>query len=167
MILAHSFTPGGPDVEFLILAFALFALAIVFFFQKTAKRQVPFILLVLAVALTAGAFAVGGSAPKSVSGAGISVSITSPEDGAKVDAGKPVALAIDLQGGRLVTGSSSDPKSGHFHVYVDGTLVDMPATATPDVNLTPGKHVVTVEFTDAAHASFSPRILDEVKLTAR
>ncbi|MEA2447222.1 MAG: hypothetical protein QOK47_859 [Actinomycetota bacterium] len=166
MILAHSFTPGGPDIEFLVLAFALFALAIVMFFQKTAKRSVPFVLLVVAIALTAGAFTVGGSTP-TVSGAGISVKITSPAEGATVPADKTITLDVALTGGTLVSGASTDPKAGHFHVYVDRELVSMPTNATPTVKLEPGSHVVSVEFTTAAHASYSPRILDEVTVEAK
>jgi hypothetical protein len=165
MILAHSFTPGGPDIEFLVLAFAMLSLAIVFFFQKSVKRQVPVVLIIVAIALVAGAFTINTT--PTVSGAGIKVAIASPPDGTKVEAGKPVKLQIDLTGGKIVTGASSDPKAGHFHVYVDRQLVDMPTSATPDVTLSEGSHTVTVEFTNAQHASFSPRILDEIVLVAR
>ena len=165
MILAHSLTPGGPDIEFLVLAFAMLSLAIVFFFQKSVKRQVPFILLIVAIALVAGAFTINTTTP--VSGAGIKVAIASPPDGAKVEAGKPIKLQVDVTGGKIVSGPSSDPTAGHFHVFVDRQLVDMPTTTTPEVRLSEGSHTVTVEFTDAQHASFSPRILDEIALVAR
>jgi hypothetical protein len=165
MILAHSFGTGGPDVEFLVLAFALVILAIVLFIQKTAKPAVPVILLVVAIGFGIGAFAIGGS-PASVSSAGISVAIESPEDGDTVVAGEPVKLDIKLTGGKIVTGASNDPKAGHFHLYVDGEVVGMPTTNTPDVRLEEGTHTVTIEFTDANHAPLSPRVLDEVDLTA-
>lgn len=163
MILAHSFTPGGPDVEFLVLAFALFALAIVMFFQKAAKRSVPFVLLIAAIGLTAGAFTISGS----VSGAGISVKIVSPKEGEAVPAGEAIELNVTLTGGKLVAGASSDPKAGHYHVYVDQRLVSMPTSATPDVKLKLGTHTIAVEFTTAQHAPFSPRIIDEVSVEAK
>jgi uncharacterized cupredoxin-like copper-binding protein len=168
MILAHTFTPGGPDIEFLVLAFALLSLAIVLFFQKTAKRQVPFILLVASLAMGAGAFAVGGSAPDAGSGAGITVNITNPSDGAQVPAGKPISLEVDLNGGTIVAETSStDPSAGHYHVFVDRELVDMPTSDTPTVRLEPGEHEVAVEFTDTSHAQFSPRIIDTVTVVAK
>jgi hypothetical protein len=165
MILAHTFGAGGPDVEFLVLAFALVILAIVLFIQKTAKPAVPVVLLVVAVGFGIGAFAVGGS-PASVSSEGISVAIEAPEDGATVAAGEPVKLNIKLTGGTIVTGASEDPNAGHFHLYVDGEIIEMPTTNTPDVELDEGTHTVTIEFTDAQHAPLSPRVLDEVELTA-
>lgn len=57
-IIAHGAAPGaGPDPEFLIFGAGLVVLAIVFFFQKEVKPQVSLVLLAMAAALFAGAFA--------------------------------------------------------------------------------------------------------------
>lgn len=163
MILAHSFTPGGPDIEFLSLAFAMLALAIVLFTQKSVKRSVPVVLVILAIGLVAGAF----SFTSTVSSAGISVKILSPKDGATVPANKPVKLDVMLTGGVLVPGTSTDPKAGHFHIFVDQRLISMQSSSTPQVKLSPGRHTVDVEFTNAKHISFSPRVVAGVTLVAK
>ncbi len=56
METAHGLTPGGPDIEMLLLSVALLLLAIVFFVQKSVKPQVPVFLLLASVALGVGAF---------------------------------------------------------------------------------------------------------------
>ncbi|MEA2499459.1 MAG: hypothetical protein QOH26_1864 [Actinomycetota bacterium] len=167
MILAHSIGTSGPDIEFLMLAVALVVLAVVLFVQKTAKPFVPVLLLVGAIGFSAGAFAVGGSPTTAGSGKGITVVIKAPDDGDVVPAGKSFKVEVKLTGASIVTGVTNGPSEGHFHVYVDGDLVAMPATITPDVTLQKGRHTVTVEFTDSNHAPFSPRILDEVELIAK
>ena len=150
-----------------LLAVALVVLAVVFFVQKTVKPFVPVLLLVAAIGFGVGAFALKGDPTSAGSGEGITVTIERPKDGDVVKAGDAFRLDVALTGASIVTGPSNDPNKGHFHVYVDGELVDMPSTMTPDVNLQKGTHTVTVEFTDANHAPFSPRILDEVELQAR
>ena len=164
MISAHSVTPGGPDIEFMVLAVAMFVFAIVLFFQKTAKRSVPVILIIMSMGMFAGAFALSGSP---VSSAGIKVAIRSPRQGEVVPANEPFRLDIALSGARLVRNTTSDPKAGHFHVFVDEELVDMPSSKTPDVTLDAGEHTIAVEFTRADHTSFSPRIIEKVEVTAR
>lgn len=61
MLLVHTFGATGPDVEILLLAAAMFVLGVIFFFQKTVKPMVSVVLVVMALAATAGAFALGGS----------------------------------------------------------------------------------------------------------
>ena len=57
-MFAHSFTPGGPDIEMLFLAVALLVLGVVFFFQKNVKPQVPVVLVLISLALGVGAFTI-------------------------------------------------------------------------------------------------------------
>ena len=167
MILAHTLGASGPDIEFLMLAVALVVLSIVFFVQKTTKAFVPVLLLVAAIGFGVGAFALKGNPTSAGSGKGITVAIEDPKEGDVVKAGEDLKLDVNLTGASIVTGPSADPNEGHFHIYVDGELIGMPTTMTPEVNLQKGTHTVTVEFTDANHAPFSPRILDEVELQAR
>jgi hypothetical protein len=52
------------------------------------------------------------------------------------------------------------PDTGHIHVSIDGMIrsfysgVDYDAT-----DLTPGRHLLTVEFVAADHGPFNPRVL--------
>ena len=61
MILAHTLGAGGPDLEMIVLAGALAILGIVFFFQSAVKPVISVVLLIAAVGLGAGAFALGAS----------------------------------------------------------------------------------------------------------
>ena len=58
ILLAHGAeTATGPNPEFLIFGAGLVVLSIIFFFQKNVKPQVSLVLLAVAAALFAGAFA--------------------------------------------------------------------------------------------------------------
>jgi hypothetical protein len=169
MILAHTFGTGGPDVELLLVAVALLAMSVVFFFSKTTKPMVPVVLMLGAIALGAGAFAVGGSQGRTgtVSAPDVTVEIVSPADGDDVPASRPIELEVSIEGGELTSDpQATDPTRGHLHVFVDGELIAMPATSTPEVELEPGDHDIAVEFTGADHRSFSPKIIDEVTVAA-
>jgi hypothetical protein len=165
LLLAHSITPGGPEIEVLVLAGALAYLGVYLFVKRATKPYVSVVLMVLALALGVGSFAVGRSAAISTSAA---VLIRAPRDGQVVEARTPVELRAEVRGGRLVASTQAqDDNVGHLHVYVDEELVAMPTSDTYELELPPGRHTVTVEFTRADHASYTPRVTDEVSLTAR
>lgn len=164
MFLAHTITPGGPETEYLILAGALLILGVVFFAMKNVKPIVPVILIVGAVAVGAGAFAFRSDG---AAGTGVELSLISPHSGETVDAGEPVQLQVELQGGAMAGQESDGEVPGHLHVFVDGETVDMPTSLTPVVKLPPGKHELAVEFVDSSHVSFSPPIRAQVQLKAR
>jgi hypothetical protein len=173
--LAHTLGAGGPDIEMLLLAVALLFLGVTFFVQKTTKPAVPVVLLVGALGVGAGAFALGGSAgdhsdSAGVVGApeGISIRITAPTDSDTVPAGESVEVTVELTGADLTDATTSeDPTEGHLHIFVDGTVISMPSTTTNEVELDRGDHTITVEFTTADHRSFDPRIQDEINVTAQ
>jgi hypothetical protein len=174
MVLAHTLGAGGPEIELLLLAVALLFLGVTFFVQKTTKPAVPVVLLVGALAVGAGSFAVGGSdehtgtegttaAPE-----GLGVTITSPADGDTVPAGEPVVVEVEVTGGELTSDTESeDPTQGHLHIFVDGSVISMPSTTTNEVELEPGDRTIAVEFTTADHRSFEPPIQDEIDVTAQ
>lgn len=172
--LAHTFGTGGPDVELLLLAVALLFLGVTFFIQKTTKPAVPVVLLVAALGVGGGAFAVG-AATGSGDGNGtlqapgeLAVSIVSPSEGSTVPARETLDLVVNVVGGELTSATESeDPTQGHLHIFVDGTLTSMPTTTTQKIRLEPGEHTLGVEFTTADHRSFEPRIMDEVAVTAQ
>jgi len=170
--LAHSLTPGGPDIEVLLIAVALLGLGIALFMQKSTKPYVPVVLLVLAMAVGAGAFAIGANSTAVPGGtipapSGLSVTIESPADGAAVPANEPFDVEAKVMGGQVSAATqSTDPRVGHLHVFVDNQLISMPTSTTQQLKLDPGQHTIVVEFTAADHRSYKPRITDSIKVTA-
>jgi hypothetical protein len=165
MLLAHSFTPGGPEIEVLLLAGALLYLGVYLFLRRAAKPIVSVGLVVVALAVGLGSFAIGGSSSASTN---VTIDITSPDEGAVVPANKPVEVVTSVRGGRLVSSTDAQGSDvGHLHIYVDEALTAMPTTTTYTVKLDPGRHTLTVEFTRADHQSFTPQVTDEVEVTAR
>ena len=169
LVLAHSFGESGPDIELFLFGVACLVLAIVFFFQKNVKPQVPPALVVLAGLLMTAAVVSGGdeAPPPSARPKGLAVEITSPADDAVVEAGEKVEIEVEIAGGTLVQETESDdPTAGHLHIFVDGALFSMPTSDSPTVEFEPGAHELTVEFTKADHGSFEPRVLDEIEIEA-
>jgi hypothetical protein len=172
MLLAHTFGATGPDVEFLVLAAAMFVLGVVFFFQETVKPMVSVVLLVLAFAATAGAFSMGGDGSDVDDGTPVAstatIRIVSPADGDEVPSGELLPIEVAVDGGEITTDmATDDPTMGHLHVFVDGQLVAMPRGDAAEVEFPePGTYELTVEFTRADHRSFDPKVLSTVEVTA-
>jgi len=86
--------------------------------------------------------------------------ILSPKNGQAVH-GSTVDLKVSLTGAKLVAVSSTNlvPNEGHLHVSVDDTLISMTSGLQQTIpNLTPGTHLVTVEFVANDHFPFDPRV---------
>jgi hypothetical protein len=173
MLVAHTLGQGGPEIEFLILAAACLGLGIFFFFQKNVKPQASVVLLVVAIALSVGAFAFKSDSTDDgdIGSSPVKVIIAEPADGATVPADEALTLSVELDGGELVDEQSgTDPTKGHLHIYVDGQLTSMPSVAQPRITpdwLPAGEHEITVEFTRADHRSFNPRVTAVINVTAR
>ena len=99
------------------------------------------------------------------SGGDVSVSIESPQADDVVPAGEPIVVGTDLAGAEL--GVATSEGVGHLHVRVDDGAMQMIDSETTEVTLSPGKHVITVEYTDEAHESFDPPVKDSVEVRAR
>ena len=85
----------------------------------------------------------------------------SPKQG-EVIHGSTAELNVKLTGGEIVQQTSTDlqPDQGHLHVIVDDHLVTMTAsTETQLTDLTPGTHILQVEFVANDHAPFDPRVI--------
>lgn len=164
---AHTVGSGGPEIELLILAGAMLVLGVVFFFQKSVKPIVSLVLVLGAFAVSGGAFVFTSDDSTEAATIQATISIVDPIEGATVPANESFPVEIDLQGGTLTAENRADDATeGHLHVYVDGELISMPATDAPEVELEPGPHEITIEFTQADHRSYEPRILDSVEVTA-
>lgn len=162
MTLAHAVGSSGPHPEFLVVAGALLLLGILFYIQKAVKPVISVVLVVVAVALGTGAFFFDGESAAE----GRSIAITEPKPGDTVPANKPITLEVAVNGGQLA--AETDAKNaGHLHIFVDGTLVDMPSTAQPEVEFKRGRHLLAVEYVDAEHRSFNPQVIDEIEVEAR
>jgi hypothetical protein len=93
----------------------------------------------------------------------------SPTDG-QVIHGSTLHIAVDLAGARIVKATSTDvvPTEGHLHVYLDGEIVGMNFGLTDTVgNVTPGIHVLQVEFVASDHLPFDPRVIAQTTFEAK
>ena len=89
------------------------------------------------------------------------LTIANPTNGQRV-VGDRVQLEVELRGATIVDQTSTDlqPDEGHLHVMLDGELVSMTSgTSQRLTGLTPGEHLLQVEFVANDHAPFDPRVL--------
>ncbi len=92
------------------------------------------------------------------------LTIESPSQNQAVT-GTETALDVKLDGAKVVPQTSTDlrPDEGHLHVILDGELVSMTSgTESELTGLTPGQHLLKVEFVANDHAPFDPRIIAAV-----
>jgi hypothetical protein len=142
--------------------------------RRTRPRPRP-LLVALAVA---GAVALAGcaggedGAPSTSSPATVAadrpsspakLTIEAPRNGQTVRQQRP-ELRIGLEGARIVDQTSTriQGDEGHLHLHVDGQLVTMNYGLRERLpQLSPGQHVVQVEFVAADHVPFEPRVLTQ------
>jgi hypothetical protein len=94
------------------------------------------------------------------------LTIVTPRNGQTVKEGAELRLGLD--GARIVNQTTTriQGDEGHIHLLVDGKLVNMNYGLRQRLpQLTPGQHVVQVEFVAADHAPFDPRILTQAAFT--
>jgi hypothetical protein len=85
----------------------------------------------------------------------------------ETETGTTMEVLVDLDGGRIVQGSTTDlsPNTGHIHVFVDGAIVSMTFGEDQEIpigDLAPGPHRLQAEFVAADHAPFAPRVTTSV-----
>jgi hypothetical protein len=79
-------------------------------------------------------------------------------------------VRLDLTGAKIVSQTTTRlrPDQGHIHLLVDGKLVTMNYGLNERLpSLTPGQHLVQVEFVAADHAPFEPRVLTQAAFTVK
>jgi hypothetical protein len=94
--------------------------------------------------------------------------IDSPTPGQTVSTAG-VTVKMSLVGGRIVPSGSRDlkPDEGHVHLVVDGETITLTGGLTvPTGKLTPGAHLIQVEFAASDHGPFNPRVIQQVTVTA-
>jgi hypothetical protein len=94
------------------------------------------------------------------------LTIMTPRNGQTVKEGAELRLGLD--NARIINQTTTriQGDEGHIHLLVDGKLVNMNYGLRQRLpELTPGQHVVQVEFVAADHAPFEPRILTQAAFT--
>jgi Family of unknown function (DUF6130) len=89
------------------------------------------------------------------------LSILSPTNG-QVVRGSTVEMKVSLKDAKIVPATSTDmvPDEGHLHVILDDQLISMTGDTTQLLaTLTPGQHLLKVEFVASDHAPFDPRVI--------
>jgi hypothetical protein len=92
------------------------------------------------------------------------LSIVTPTNGQVVH-GTTVQMKVSLKGAKIVPATSATvvPDEGHLHVILDDQLISMTGSTTQLLsNLTPGQHLLKVEFVASDHAPFDPRVIAAV-----
>jgi hypothetical protein len=104
---------------------------------------------------------------------GAMVYIISPKDGEEVSS--PVKVLFGLSGMGVAPAGVDKANTGHHHLIIDGGD-EMPAKGMPmgtnvkhfgggqteaEIELTPGKHTLQLEFGDKNHVPFDPPLVSE------
>jgi len=87
-----------------------------------------------------------------------------PKDGQVVH-GSTVDVKVDLENAKIVIPTTTDiqPDEGHLHILIDDRLLTMTASLDQKVpGVSPGQHLLKVEFVAGNHLPFDPPVLDEV-----
>jgi hypothetical protein len=95
------------------------------------------------------------------------LTIVTPRNGQTVHQDRP-EVRLDLTGAKIVKQTTTRIRGdeGHIHLIVDGKLVNMNYGLSQRLpGLTPGQHVLQVEFVAADHSPFEPRVLTQAAFT--
>lgn len=140
--------------------------------MKAWRIHAALVAMLVTLALTACGGDSGGDAPSSSGSATPSASadrpsspaelkIIAPANGAIVE-GTTAEMKVSLKHAELVPATTTNivPDEGHLHVILDDQLISMTGDTTQLLaNLTPGQHLLKVEFVASDHAPFDPRVI--------
>jgi hypothetical protein len=134
------------------------------------RRARAAVLLAAALALVACSGGDGGSAQPAATTVAAArpsspakLTIETPRNGQTVHQDRP-EVRLNLVGAKIVSQTTTHIQGdeGHIHLIVDGKLVNMNYGLSQRLpQLTPGQHVLQVEFVAADHAPFEPRVLTQ------
>jgi hypothetical protein len=132
--------------------------------RRGAMASVAIVLL--ASACSKGAAQAGSTTHRSRPSSTAHIAVVSPKNG-QVFHGSSVDIpvTVELTGATIVPATTANirPDQGHIHVYLDNQIATMNFSLTGDVpNVTPGLHVLKVEFVASDHQPFDPRVIEQV-----
>ncbi len=141
---------------------------------RAGRAAAAALLAVVALGLAACSSANGGSAQPAARtvvadrpSSPAKLVIESPRNGQTVRQGRP-EVRLELTGAKIVNQTTTriQGDEGHIHLLVDGKLVTMNYGLRQRLpTLTPGQHVLQVEFVAADHSPFDPRVLTQSAFT--
>jgi hypothetical protein len=144
--------------------------------QPNPTRTTRLALAALAVVLLGACSSAGGSnstlAPTTAAARPAStakLTILTPRNGQTLSR-QASEVRLNLLGAKIVSHTTTRirPDQGHIHLLVDGKLVAMNYGLNERLpKLSPGQHLVQVEFVAADHAPFEPRVLTQAAFTVR
>jgi hypothetical protein len=141
--------------------------------RRRSAAPIPFVVAIVAAVLSAcsSQASPGSSTPSSAPSPRPSstaeLSIVKPTNGEVVHS-STVHVAISLQHATVVPATTTNirPDQGHLHVYLDSQLVSMNYQVDETLpNVSPGQHLLRVEFVASDHAPFDPRVFQQVTFT--
>ncbi|MDP9226521.1 MAG: DUF4399 domain-containing protein [Actinomycetota bacterium] len=131
---------------------------------------------ILVTAVMAAACGARGAKPSTPSAAAsvrpsspARISILSPHNGQTIRS-RSLPIHLSLKNARIVkpTTSNINPRKGHIHVSLDGSIVSMNYGLKDTIhNLSPGTHTLRVEFVASDHLPFNPRVFQEVAFVVK
>ena len=143
----------------------------------TARKTPRSVLAVLAILALAGAACSSGggsTSPTTPTGTPTStgprpsspavLTILTPTNGQVVH-GTTVELKVKLEHAKVVPATTTHiiPTQGHLHVILDDQLISMNFSTSQLISdLTPGQHLLKVEFVASDHLPWNPRIIAAV-----
>jgi hypothetical protein len=97
------------------------------------------------------------------------LSIVEPTNGEVVHS-STVHVVISLKHATIVPATTTNirPDQGHLHLYLDGQIVSMNYQVDATLpNVSPGQHLLRVEFVASDHAPFDPRVFTQLTFTVQ
>lgn len=92
-----------------------------------------------------------------------------PQPGQSVSA-TDATVRLELTGARIIPQASTNlrPDEGHIHLKLDGKIITLLGTLEEKLPpLSPGPHLLEVEFVAADHSPFNPRVIETVTFNAQ
>lgn len=107
------------------------------------------------------------------------VYIIEPADGATT--GRDVKVVMGVEGMQVRPAGEAVDGTGHHHLIIDGSFIPRGETVPKDathlhfgkgqtetmIQLTPGRHTLTLQFADGHHASYGKAMSHTVHITVR
>lgn len=156
--------PRGPDIRAYHLSMIRPSHVAAGARASRSGRFLGALSLSLIVAAGCGGEGDGEPAPDPRPSSPAELTIESPANG-QVVAESTIPLRVSLENAEIIPQTSTNlvPDKGHIHVYLDERLAGMNFGLEEDLeDVSPGMHVLRVEFVAVDHAPFNPRVFAEV-----